>query len=180
MKIIVTGLTSSGKSTLLDQKFDFNIHRMDQIVKNWYLSDAKLICQIETEYGRDVMKGRVVSTKALGNVVFKDQERLDTLNKILRPFVIKYIKQQISALDVFEMAAYIGNADVYRKLVDKVVLITREERDLSEKFKYLPKGIDPLKITNEVFDGEINNNHGISTGKAKLKKLLIEMHEESK
>ncbi|MCK5945745.1 MAG: dephospho-CoA kinase [Mycoplasmataceae bacterium] len=175
MKIIITGLTSSGKSTLLDQKWDFNIHRMDQIVKNWYLSDAKLISEIEKEYGRDVMKGRVVSTEALGAIVFKDKAQLGTLNKIVQPFIVKYIKQQISNVDVFEMSAYIGNASVYRKHIDKVVLITREDRDFSDKFEYLSEKIDPLKITDEKFDAEVINNLGIATGKAKLKKLLTEM-----
>ena len=180
MKIIVTGLTSSGKTKLLDQKWDINVHNMDEIVKCWYLTDMDLISKIEKEFSGDVMKGRIIDTIELGKIVFNDPEKMEILNEIIAPKVIKYIKHQISNIDIFEMAAYIGNSKQYRKYVDKVILITRNNRDFSNKFKYLNDNIEPLKITNEKFDIEINNDFSIQAGKKKLKDAIMSLSQYKK
>ena len=175
MKIVITGLTSSGKSTCLDQPWDFNVYKMDDIVKYWYKTNKVLIAEVKAAFGETVIYDKTVSIRELGIIVLQDKDKLKELDKIVYPFVKAFIEECNDDIAIFEMAAYIGNEELYKDLIDKVILIERQKRNLDEKFNYIDGKVDPIEKTSIKYDVLIKNDSTIFAGQKQLKAAITKL-----
>ena len=83
MIIGITGGTGSGKTTLLNviRQMGGNVLDCDAIYHNLLATDEKLLASIEDRFPGTVKDG-VLDRKALGNLVFSNEEALLDLNRI--------------------------------------------------------------------------------------------------
>ncbi len=101
MVIGITGGSGSGKSYIA-QKFvayNFNIVDADKIAKDIMKTDSSLKEKIAETFGSSLIVDGEVDRKALGKIVFADENKLKTLNKLTHPAILNEIKKQIREHD---------------------------------------------------------------------------------
>jgi len=140
MKIAITGNIGSGKSTFTNFAVDSNfpVLRADDISKDILETDEKVHRMVVKEFGEDSFKDGKPNKSYLAKEVFSDPIKLEKIESILHPGVIKSIEKSSSELlqknkVVFIEAALIYEVDM-EDMFDYVVLITAE-RDIRLKRK---------------------------------------------
>lgn len=95
----LTGQSGAGKGYVAQKLADkgFHIIDCDEVVKRIYDSNPALCSQLADAFGPSVIKNNTVDKKKLGSIVFRDKEKLEKLNAIVHPQVMKACK----ALAVF-------------------------------------------------------------------------------
>ncbi|NQZ65938.1 MAG: dephospho-CoA kinase [Mycoplasmatales bacterium] len=155
--VVVTGKAGSGKSTLLKNSKLENVHYLDDVVKNiLYKRNSKLYWEIKKHFGKKVVSLFKVKTKKLGKIVFNDSKKMAILNDIVEPYIKTYLnilKLDKDKLHIVEMAAYINLESKYKSFFDKVIIIKRNNNDISNKFNYLKNKVNP--IINKDIEGAI-------------------------
>jgi len=142
MKIAITGNIGSGKSTFTKFAEDakFPVLRADDISKEILENDVKVHTLVIKEFGENSFKGKKPNKSFLAKEVFSEPAKLQKLESILHPRVIKSIEQSSAEFlkvnkVVFIEAALIYEADM-EDMFDYVVLVTakrnlRLERKIS-------------------------------------------------
>ncbi len=143
MKVLgITGGVGSGKSQVLEWleiEYGATIVQLDEVAKRLQKSGEDCFNQIVKCFGAGVVgaDGELDRAK-LGQVVFTDQEKLQTLNAIVHPAVKRWVEEDIAAkrqekesLYVIEAALLPGNG--YEQICDEMWYIyakraVREER----------------------------------------------------
>lgn len=94
IKIALTGQIHSGKSTALEYfKKQGAVTLSSDLIVHQLLSDNKAIYQeIQKQFPNAIVNAKIDRNK-LADVAFKDSQKLQTLEKILHPYVIYTIKQ---------------------------------------------------------------------------------------
>jgi len=140
MKIAITGNIGSGKSTFTNFAVDSNfpVLRADDISKDILETDEKVHRMVVKEFGEDSFKDGKSNKSYLAKEVFSDPIKLQKIESILHPRVIKSIEKSSFELlqknkVVFIEAALIYEVDM-EDMFDYVVLITAE-RDIRLKRK---------------------------------------------
>jgi len=130
MKIAITGNIGSGKSVFASfaEKRGFVVLNADDISKEILSNDPEVRKKIIKEFGEQSFKNNKPDTKYLAKEVFSDPIKLNKIESILHPRVIKSVNDTIKNLEknkkvVFVEAALIYEADM-EKMFDYVVLIT--------------------------------------------------------
>ncbi len=128
MKIAIIGGIGSGKSAAAEiiESFGNKVFDADKIYKE--ISEEKsYIDIIDKEFPGAVVGGKI-DRKALGEMVFKDKQKLEKLNSIAHPLV----KERIEALAkdyetiYVEVPVFVGS--VLETFFDKVILITADTK----------------------------------------------------
>lgn len=94
----LTGGIASGKSSIakyLAETHGMDIIDCDKIAHECYNPGSELIAQIAAEFGDDVVVGGVVERKKLGAVVFGNKEKLQKLNELIWPQVLKRVRERV-------------------------------------------------------------------------------------
>lgn len=132
MKIAITGNIGSGKSTFTKfiEEAGFPILQADDISKSILGNDGKVKALVIKEFGEQSFKNNKPNKEFLSKVVFSDLSKLQKLESILHPRVIKNINKSLSDLlkknsAVFVEAALIYEADM-EEMFDHIVLITAD------------------------------------------------------
>lgn len=140
MKIAITGNIGSGKSTFSKfiEEAGFPVLRADDISKSILENDEKVKALVIKEFGDQSFIESKPNKEFLSKVVFSDLSKLQKLESILHPRVIKNINKSLSDLlkkksAVFVEAALIYEADM-EEMFDHVILITAD-RDIRLKRK---------------------------------------------
>lgn len=99
MIIGITGGVGCGKSTvlhILEEKFGCALIETDKAGHQVMEPGQEAYQRILLEFGRDIMlpDGRI-DRKKLGDIVFRDREKLEKLNQIVHPAVKKLVKEMI-------------------------------------------------------------------------------------
>jgi dephospho-CoA kinase len=135
MKIAITGNIGSGKSTFTKfaEDANFPVLRADDISKEILEKDEKVHALVIKEFGENSFKDGKTNKNFLAKEVFNDPTKLQKLESIIHPRVIKSIEKSSSALlknnkVIFIEAALIYEADM-EEMFNYVVLITAQ-RDL--------------------------------------------------
>jgi dephospho-CoA kinase len=135
MKIALTGNIGSGKSTFTKFAEDakYPVLRADDISKEILENDEKVKVFVIKEFGEKSFKNGKPNKSFLAKEVFSDPIKLQKLESILHPRVIKSIEKYSSELlknskVIFIEAALIYEADM-EDMFDYVILITAQ-RDL--------------------------------------------------
>jgi dephospho-CoA kinase len=132
MKIAITGNIGSGKSTFTKfiEEAGFPVLQADDISKSILENDGKVKALVIKEFGDKSFKNGKPNKEFLSKVVFSDLSKLQKLESILHPGVIKNINKSLSDLlkkksAVFVEAALIYEADM-EEMFDHIVLITAD------------------------------------------------------
>lgn len=135
MKIAITGNIGSGKSTFAQfaEEAGFTVLKADDISKKILDEDEKIKSLVIKEFGEKSFKAGKPNKSFLASEVFKNSTKLQKLESILHPRVIKSIEKSSAEIlksnkVVFVEAALIYEADM-EAMFDYVVLITAQ-RDL--------------------------------------------------
>lgn len=189
MKIAITGNIGSGKSVFSSfaEERGFGVLRADDISKQILSNDNEVRKEIIKSFGEKSFNNNSPDLKYLAQTVFSDPAKLNKIESILHPRVIKSINNNIKLIEdekkiVFVEAALIYEANM-EKIFDFVVLIT-SKRELRLKRK-LNSGIseeDFLKReANQIAEEEKRkladftfvNDATINELKSKFELLLI-------
>ena len=173
MLILVTGKSGVGKSAVLKKVKFKNKVNMDEVVKKqFYKKGHPMFDDVVKLFGESVVTGKKIDTAKLGPIVFKDKDLLVKLSDLVHPHVIKYLKS-LEGKWIVEMAGYINYQDKYEGVFDKLILITRNNPDISNKFKYVDKKENPIKDLPVKYDYLVENNSTIKEA-AKVVLSLVE------
>ncbi|MDY0317991.1 MAG: dephospho-CoA kinase [Candidatus Izemoplasmatales bacterium] len=95
IRIGLTGGIASGKSLVSSyfQELDIPILDADKIYKNLLKTNKLLYNEIKKTFNLEDF-----TLKQLGEIVFDDQTKLKTLNKIAHPYVIRYFAEQLEKM----------------------------------------------------------------------------------
>lgn len=142
MKIAITGNIGSGKSVFSSfaEKRGFSVLKADDISKQILSNDTEVRKEIIKAFGEQSFKNNKPDVKYLAEKVFSDPAKLNKIESILHPRVIKSINDTIDLIEdekkiVFVEAALIYEANM-EKMFDYIVLITsNRELRLKRKLK---------------------------------------------
>lgn len=100
MKIIgLTGGVGSGKSTvgkIMQENFSLKLVMTDALGHLAMKVGTESYKKILSEFQADILQENgEIDRKKLGEIVFKDENKLDKLNQIIHPWVIEYLKKDI-------------------------------------------------------------------------------------
>ncbi|MBN2167467.1 MAG: dephospho-CoA kinase [Marinilabiliaceae bacterium] len=128
MVIGITGGIGSGKSTIC-RIFDiigWPVYNSD--LRARVLTDTNLLIkkQIANEFGNHLFEGGILNRRKLGEIVFKDANRLKKLNEIIHPVVFEDFviwKKNVNSSVVIKESAILFESGGYL-LVDKIVTVS--------------------------------------------------------
>ena len=94
MLVGVTGNFACGKSAFMHtvSTFGFTVFYTDGMVKKLYKDEA-IIKTIGREFGKSIIFNSQVDKDLLTLIVFNDKEKLNRLNTLIHPLIIKKIKE---------------------------------------------------------------------------------------
>ncbi len=125
----LTGSIATGKSTVskyLSENYGIKILNAD-IVGHEVLQKQRIVDSISRVFGKEVVKNGAVDRQMLGRKVFSDKSKLNALNTIVHPELIKKVLSEVKLLSekspvIFEAAILIEAG--WQKHFEKVVITT--------------------------------------------------------
>lgn len=123
MIIGITGNFCYGKTTVtaMFKRLGAAVIDADKIGHK-LLKRADVKKRLVKAFGKEILRGKVVDRKKLGDVVFKDKKKVKKLDNITHPLLIKEIKKQIKN----KKTAVIDAALLFEfkaRLADKIVVV---------------------------------------------------------
>ncbi|MCI1974843.1 MAG: dephospho-CoA kinase [Limosilactobacillus sp.] len=191
----LTGGIASGKSTVsnLLRLSGYPVIDADQIVRQLQSAHSKGLAQLTRVFGTTILNpDQSLNRRALGSLVFNDQEKLDELNSTMQPLIRDEIWQQVNLykdrqfpyiiLDVpllFE-ADYARDCDlVIVVAVDRAVQIQRLMKRNGYSRNEAEQRINaqmPLAKKKQLADILIDNNGNREELKRQVAALIDQMH----
>ncbi len=189
--MLVLGLTGNigcGKSSLSNILKDNGIHVIDaDIISRHIFEDKCLLQTVFTTFG-DIIKNMdgSLNRKALGNIVFNNEDKLLKLNSLTHPKIKEKILNKLKELEKEEIvvidAALLVEGN-FLELVDKLIVITCDEdiqiqriikRDNCSKEDAISRVNSQMKQEEKVkySDYIIDNSKDICTLKKNANKLI--------
>jgi dephospho-CoA kinase len=189
MIIGITGNIGSGKSTFskFAEEAGFPVLKADDISKSILRTDEKVRTAVIKTFGDKAFNGEKPDKEFLAKEVFSDNNKLQKLESILHPKVVKHLNQKIKQLKksnstIFVEAALIYEADL-EEMFDFIVLITSEQKlRMERKLKTGMKKEDFfLRDSNQISEEEkkkradfiFSNNSTLEELHSKFKLLLL-------
>jgi dephospho-CoA kinase len=189
MIIGITGNIGSGKSTFskFAEEAGFPVLKADDISKFILQTDEKVRNSVIKAFGNEAFNGLKPNKEFLAKEVFSDNHKLQKLESILHPKVVKHLNQKIKQLKksnstIFVEAALIYEADL-EEMFDFIVLITSEQKlRMERKLKTGMKKEDFfLTDSNQISEEEkkkradfiFSNNSTLEELHSKFKLLLL-------
>jgi len=194
MIVGLTGGIASGKDTvaLMFADLGAEIVDVDKIANdliNVEIDRDNVTARIVGFFGKDILNnfGRV-DKKRLADIVFKDRKKLERLNCITHPEIIKIIKEQIAsriASIIIINAPLIVEAEAI-SLVDKLIVVSVSMENQIARLRVRSsltkeeacRRIDaqlPIKEKEKFADFVIDNNSGLKETKKQVKKIWKEL-----
>lgn len=196
--MIILGLTGSigcGKSSLSNILKDNNIDIIDaDVISRKIFEDKKLLTSVFEHFGDGIKnKDGSLNRKALGNIVFNDDNKLIELNNLTHPKIKERVLNEIEKVKLYNKDIVVIDAPLlieggYLEIVDKVLVITCNEeiqinriqkKDNCSKEEALSRinsqmtQEEKVKYANYVLD----NSGDLKTLKDKTKEFLLYMKE---
>lgn len=136
-KVAVTGGIASGKTTVcrMFEEMGAAVYFADEIVHKLFL-EPRLVEILSREFGEQIVENGQINRKALGNLVFKDPQKLKKLEGLLHPMVLESMEQKYAkAKGLFFIAEipllYEIGAD---ERFDAVVAVVADEKVAKQRF----------------------------------------------
>ncbi len=186
----ITGGIGSGKSTFCEilTQNNFPVIHSDNMAKEIMATDDAVKKRIiETLGTQSYFNDGKINTHYLRDIVFNDFEKLQILNSIVHPAVIKKTKEKIEDLKKNNHIIFVESALIYEanfdKLFDFIILIYSEQRERLRRVKQRSNLTDEeiLKIMQTQIPDEekrkyadiiVENNDNIDELKSRAKFIL--------
>lgn len=131
----LTGQTGAGKTTLSNwlREKKIPVIDADQVARDVVAKGTKCLSQLALEFSCMILNiDGTLNRKALGNIVFKDREKLRTLNRITFPYIIDAIEEKIESYKRAEELLVVLDAPTLfesgaDKFCDKIVSVIAPE-----------------------------------------------------
>lgn len=174
MRIVVTGTTGVGKTSILKSLNSNRVLFVDELVKKVFYKRGHLVFNlVVAEYGEEVVDDEVIDTSRLSEMVIEKEEELNKLALIVMPFIIEYVNS-LNGDWVVELATYLNYESCFKTIFDKVVLIKRPPNLVENKFKNSKgEAIHTIKENTINADLIIKNNTSIEAAKSELTDFLL-------
>ncbi|MFH0893075.1 MAG: dephospho-CoA kinase [Bacteroidota bacterium] len=131
LKAGITGGIGSGKS-LCSRIFSIlgaPVYYADIRARELIDTSSELQLQIQKSFGEHLFAEGTLDRKALATIVFNNREKLESLNKLVHPFVFddfnKWIRLQNTPYSVMEAAILFESG--FHSMMDKTILVTAPE-----------------------------------------------------
>jgi len=142
MIIGITGSFGSGKTTvsLMFKRYGFKIINADKIYHNNFYKNKQLKNKIKKEFG-------TLDRTKLKNIVFNDHKKLQKLNEITHPIIIKEIRSKIKKLKNNKIVVDVPLLFEAKldNMFDKIVVVKCDKKELIKRIlkknKYSKKEI---------------------------------------
>jgi len=109
MRICVTGKIGAGKTTaseLLSRATGYKVIDVDAI-GHGLLSDPKVQSKVLSEFGMDVLDDNMqIDRKKLSSAVFADKSKLERLNLIMHPYIIRILSERVTDKVIIDAALF--------------------------------------------------------------------------
>ncbi|MGN0824022.1 MAG: dephospho-CoA kinase [Candidatus Coproplasma sp.] len=134
-KIAVTGGIGSGKSTVckIISEAGYPVYSCDEVYKS-VLQDRQTVNELEKKFGSQILNADgSLNRSALSAIVFNDEKKLDTLNKITHPKIFEKmfsISESDSGVVFYEVPLLFEGE--YQNLFDDVLVVLRDRRQRIE------------------------------------------------
>lgn len=196
--MIILGLTGSigcGKSSLSNILKDNNINIIDaDLISRKIFEDKKLLALVFEHFGDSIKnKDGSLNRKALGNIVFNDDNKLVELNNLTHPKIKEKVLKEIEKIKLYNKDIVVIDAPLlieggYLEIVDKVVVITCNEdiqikriqqRDNCSKEEALSRISSQMSQKDKVkyADYILDNSGDLKELKEKTHEFLLYMKE---
>ncbi len=181
MKICITGLVGSGKTTIINylKSIDQDVYIADEYIHKIYRKGKKGYKLIRKHFGNKYVNNLEVDRKKLGKKVFNDVNSLNKLNDLTLPLIRKWIKKiKCNKKNVFiELGIYLNHVEYFQSCFDLVVLIKGQKKIQNKKINslgwYKTKiNKNPIKINEFNNYIIIDNNSSITNLEKKIKNKL--------
>lgn len=98
----ITGRSGSGKSYVsgIFAQYGFTVIDLDAVSRNVTMADSACLKEITDSFGNGVLLADgSLNRRALGEIVFNDEEKLKTLNTITHKYILEEMERIISDTD---------------------------------------------------------------------------------
>jgi len=132
IKVGITGGIGAGKSLVcrIFSMMGIPLYNADYYAKHLMQTDEPLIAAIKKAFGNRIYSNQQLDRKALANIVFKDEEKLNQLNQIVHPAVfahgLAWFKQQQTQPYAIKETALLFETGSYQ-LLDVTILVIAPE-----------------------------------------------------
>ncbi|WP_027119674.1 dephospho-CoA kinase [[Mycoplasma] testudinis] len=185
MLVCVTGLSGSGKSTILKSSLlsKYSVFHMDEIIHQLYQPDYPGYNIIKKTFGPGFITEQGVDRKKLGKLVFSNSVELAKLNQCLQPLISMILwslnVQSNNKVYLVEIAASSFNLENYQRFFDASVLIKCDlktiKKRLTQRFSHLSTQSQEsliYKFKEKDFQYVLCNNYSIDTAANELLSYL--------
>ena len=194
MIIGVTGSFGSGKTTVarIFKSLGAKIIDADRIARSLIKPKTKIYKKIINTFGEDILKGnKNIDRGKLADIVFSNKECLNRLNEIIRPQVIRIIKDQIETesrrIIVLDAPLLIEAGLV--NLLDWLIVVKLDRRQQIERLlnnsslakSEILKRIKaqlPLQYKIRLADFVIDNRGTVETTKRQARRIWAELQPQ--
>ena len=138
----LAGNVGSGKTTAARMFVDMGASCISADEIGWEVL-PEISLMLQRRFGEEIMKGRSVDKKKLRDVIFTDRTKLDYLNQLSHPLLVKKIVEKISDVKsgiVVVDAALLFDWSEICALTDYTILMTARDDIMMARAK--EKGID--------------------------------------
>lgn len=193
MKVLgITGGVGSGKSQVLaylQETYGANICQLDEVAKKLQQRGGSCFEQILLAFGENVRGADgELNRERLGQIVFRDKEKLQILNQIVHPEVKRWVQQDISEKKAEGVSIYVIEAALmpdagYDDICQEMWYIYTEEsvrrirlkasRDYSdEKITQMIQSQPSEEQFRKISDVVIDNSGSFEETKKKIGELI--------
>lgn len=194
--IVITGSIGTGKSAAVNiiKSLGFQVLDSDKIVHEGYNKGTALYFKIVNEFGKEILnEDGFIDRKVLGKIVFNDDDKLQSLNRIVHSYVREKLMQGIEEstenatfLDIPLILENIKKEKDYNIKYDEIWLIyvspeiqrqrltiraVNENKNPDDVLNIINKQI-PIDEKVKMVDEVINNEGTIEELEIKIKELL--------
>ena len=196
MIIGITGSIGSGKTTVirLFSRHWYNRIDADEIGHEMLKKDSIVYKKIIENLGNGILdKKKSIDRKKLGDIVFKDNKKLQKLNSIMHPIIIENIKNQIKKIKkkCKDKTRIVIDAPLLletktKNLVDKVIVVKCDKKNIIQRLnkKYPEEKIEKIlksqMLLNEKIkyaDFVIDNNRDLKHLEKQVKKIIQKLEK---
>ncbi len=139
MVLGITGGIATGKTAVSNilQEMGFDIIDMD-IISREVIELPEVIKMLTKEFGTDILTNSSIDRKKLRNAVFDSSEKVNKLNSIMHPAIIKISKEKIEHLKSMKKKLIIVVIPLLFEvnleyLVDKILLVAASREKQTER-----------------------------------------------
>ena len=139
MVLGITGGIATGKTAVSNilQEMGFDIIDMD-IISRKVIELPEVIKMLTKEFGTDILTNSSIDRKKLRNAVFDSSEKVNKLNSIMHPAIIKISKEKIEHLKSMKKKLIIVVIPLLFEvnleyLVDKILLVAASREKQTER-----------------------------------------------